>query len=139
MSRSVSVGATEEEIDAFVDIALGLKAADMEDIQQPPLSLSSSPPARSQSPSSSAVPVSRREADVVLVDQNLQLGGTLRLGSNLAWELRARGFDGLIVLFSGSDESQLEQLRDEEHADLVFSKSTAPADIAKAILEALEG
>jgi len=60
------------------------------------------------------------EADIVILDQNLLHGGTL--GTQLADELHAAGFGGLVVLRTGSSTSQMERFQQVASIDLAIDK-----------------
>ena len=99
-TNSACVGATAEEQLAFVDLALGLL-----------------------DPSSLAPTPNGREADVALLDQRIDLKYEPHLlGTDLAVELRTRGFTGVVAIVSGKDEDGLQRLRATPGVDLVVGK-----------------
>uniref|UniRef100_A0A7S4BP29 Histidine kinase/HSP90-like ATPase domain-containing protein n=1 Tax=Chrysotila carterae TaxID=13221 RepID=A0A7S4BP29_CHRCT len=113
MSRSASLGATVEEVESFVDVALGLKTTDLTNVPES----------------------ERRAVDVVLIDQHLIVEDRRWLGSEIAQTLRARGFSGVICLMSGTVTEHLQGLQQQEVIDRAFSKGASPLDIADTIHE----
>uniref|UniRef100_A0A7S4F409 Response regulatory domain-containing protein n=1 Tax=Chrysotila carterae TaxID=13221 RepID=A0A7S4F409_CHRCT len=111
MSRSASLGATVEEVESFVDVALGLKTTDLTHV-----------------PEGECRPV-----DVVLIDQHLIVEDRRCLGSEIAQTLRARGFGGVICLMSGTVTEHLHELQQQAVIDVAFSKGASPVDIADTI------
>ena len=100
-TSSACVGATAEEQLAFVDLALGLLD---------PTSLAPTP--------------NGREADVALLDQRIDFKYEPHLlGTDLAVQLRARGFKGVVVIISGEDENGLQRLRATPGVDMVVGKA----------------
>mmetsp|Transcript_103617 Transcript_103617/g.143312 ORF Transcript_103617/g.143312 Transcript_103617/m.143312 type:complete len:311 (+) Transcript_103617:251-1183(+) len=108
MEVSCSLGSTEEEILKFVDVALGILNPDLTATHGP-----------------------RVQADVVLMDENIQPPKIL--GSILADELRQRGFSGRIVLLTGASATYASELRSRPSVDLVFEKGTPLARMAEEI------
>jgi len=94
MQESCTLGETREEMLAVVDVALGVLHADL-------------------TPNSGE----RRQADVVLLDENIMPPGIL--GSRIASELRDRGFTGVIVLLTGATSAYLEEIRSIPAVDFV--------------------
>jgi len=117
MSRSVSLGASIEEVESFADVALGVKTADLMYVPEG----------------------ERRAADVVLIDQHLLVDNEVWMGSDIASALRARGFEGLVCLMSGTDNEHLQELQAQTVIDVAFSKSDSPVYIADTIASLCKG
>lgn len=99
-TKSRSLGATREEQVAFVDVAMGLL-----DMQLNPIE-------------------SGRQADVLLVDQHIELHDKPHLlGTAVVTELHRRGFNGVIVVVSGARDPNLTKLRTCPGVDMVADKS----------------
>jgi len=116
MEISSVLGTTSEEQDAVVDIVLGRRSPTLEAL-----------------PSASLLP----PADIVILDQNIDLQGQERLkGTGIAAELRQERFDGLIVLHTGASKQQAAQLTQHPALDAVFIKGEPPRVVATDILAA---
>ena len=111
MSASVSIGATGEEQNAFVDLALGRLDRNLQ-----------------------LVPIAaQRHADVALVDQNIHLEGRSQclLGSDLAVELHRQGFRGITCIMTGASIEEIERLGAIPGVDLVVSKMVHLPSLAR--------
>lgn len=116
MSRSALLGSTPAECASFVDLALGLVDREMR-----PLALADG----------------GRPADLAVLDQNIFAGATCIHGSDLAASLRARGFDGVVCILTGSSAVKVEELSENGHVDVVASKGISVTDLAGKLLAAL--
>uniref|UniRef100_A0A7S4BV75 Histidine kinase/HSP90-like ATPase domain-containing protein n=1 Tax=Chrysotila carterae TaxID=13221 RepID=A0A7S4BV75_CHRCT len=115
--RSGSIGETRQEIESFCDVAMG----------KLDLSLSRVPLAQ------------QREADVVIIDQNLVLGSSFSvLGSDIARQLRREGFRGVIGIFTGSADIEVRRLAALEGIDFASAKHESAAVIADRIMDKLQ-
>lgn len=108
--RSISIGASVDEADAFVDIAMGTRTISLEPANLPP-------------------------ADIVVLDQHIDYDDHIhcKKGSQLAAELRSRGFKGVICILTGSSQEEMVKLSRLPSVDFAFSKSMSPMDIARAL------
>jgi hypothetical protein len=113
LEASCALGATEEEMRGFVDVALGNLNPDL----SPNLDL-------------------HRQADVVLLDENILPPSIM--GSQVAGELRARNFTGVTVILTGASASKTEQIRALPAVDLVFDKGHPLPKMAEAVFRVLE-
>eukprot|EP00966_Prymnesium_polylepis_P308732 7134352-Prymnesium_polylepis.1 len=110
MRRSCVLGATREEQEAFIDVAIGLRGVQLELMS------------------------SGQQADVVLIDENIDCDEQEHLkGQEVARTLRERGFHGVVGVMSGSSNQRLTELRETYGIDLVFSKNTPPATVATGV------
>jgi len=108
MSRSCYVGQTFEEQECFLDLALGR----LDKALQP-------------------VPKNeQRPADLVLLDQNLR--GDV-LGSDLAQQLKERGFRGVTCIVTGSSAAHIASLRTRPGVDLAFEKGGNMVELASVL------
>jgi len=99
VATSSWVGANKQELDAFVDLALGRLDKDMNKVVEP------------------------RQADIAILDQNLLLAGKgCLLGTDLVMQLRAQGFRGKCLLVTASVGSELVGIRATPGLDAVASK-----------------
>jgi len=106
--RSCVLGADAEEQLSFVDVALGRKHASLKE----------------------AVP-SLPPADIVLLDQNIDLGENSHLlGSDVAEQLCMAGYRGVTCIITGSSVEQIQQLSTCPGVDLVVPKGTGLATLA---------
>jgi hypothetical protein len=112
LDASVALGKSKEEIDAFIDVALGQR--------NPDLSLNIG---------------EARQADVVLLDHNISPPKVF--GSLLAAELRQRGYTGVTVLLTGTSSLHADQLSALPDIDLVFDKGYALPKMAEQIKQLL--
>ena len=69
--------------------------------------------------------------DIVILDQNLIHGNVI--GAEVADELRAAGFDGFIVLRTGSTAEGLRRLQNHASVDLAIGKGARNLDVVDAI------
>ena len=77
-------------------------------------------------------------ADVVLLDQNIDLGNQPRLkGHDLARQLQHRGFRGVACILTGASERHAQALRSAPGVDLVCLKGIAPRKLAKQLRAAM--
>jgi hypothetical protein len=113
LEASCALGATEDEMRRFVDVALGCLNSDL-----------------------SPNPGLHRQADVVLLDENILPPQVM--GSQVAGELRARNFTGVIVILTGASASKMEQIRSLPGVDLVFDKGHPLPLMAEAVIRVLE-
>ena len=74
------------------------------------------------------------EADIVILDQNLTHGGIV--GTQLADELRADGFQGFIVLRTGSTGETLRRFQTHRSVDLAIGKEDKNVVVVEAIKRA---
>ena len=136
MARSAVLGETVEEQLAFVDVALGRRGlhslrrstdanADDADDARSPLT----PPA------SDAPPAALVQADVVLLDENINEDTKPEplTGSALAGRLAAHGFRGVTCILTGASLDEIDSLRQRPGVDLVFSKGSPLSVLAEAI------
>eukprot|EP00965_Chrysotila_dentata_P053039 1759799-Pleurochrysis_carterae.AAC.1 len=101
IERSCVLGATEEEQKAFVAVACGRLDARLRPV----------PPAE------------QRAADIVVLDQNIDLVDRPHLyGTDIADELRANGFLGVICILSAASPGEMTSIRANPGVDVVFSK-----------------
>jgi hypothetical protein len=112
LAESCTLGANEEEMHAFVDVALGKLNADL----TPNLS-------------------THRQADIVLLDENIQPPQIM--GSLMSGELRDRGYAGVIAILTGASASGTEEIRALPAVDLVFEKGHSLPNMAKEIFRVL--
>jgi len=106
--RSCVLGADAEEQLSFIDVALGRKHASLKE----------------------AVP-SLPPADIVLLDQNIDLGEHSHLlGSDVAEQLCMAGYRGVTCIITGSSVEQIQQLSTCPGVDLVVPKGTGLATLA---------
>jgi hypothetical protein len=113
LTESCALGANEEELHAFVDVALGKLNADL----TPNLG-------------------THRQADIVLLDENIQPPQIM--GSLVAGELRDRGFAGVIAILTGASASESEEIRALPAIDLVFDKGHSLPKMAEEVFRVLE-
>jgi len=113
LEESCTLGATEEEMHSFVDVAMGHLNSDL------------SPNLGEQ-----------RQANVVLLDENILPPQIM--GSQLAGELRDRGFVGVTVILTGASASRTDQLRALPAVDLVFDKGHPLPKMAEEVFRVLE-
>jgi len=108
---SRSVGKTNEERAAFVDIVMGVRNADLSYTE------------------GESVP-----ADVAILDQNIaELDEPPILGSLLCAQLRSVGFRGVTCILTGAPSAQIAQLRKLPGVDLAFDKGAGLPVIAAAV------
>lgn len=116
-ARSGSVGATASEVEAFVDIVMGKRTLSLE-------------------------PATLSPADIAVLDEHIDIelnDGTHGVrGSELAWQLRARGFTGVVCILSGSSTEVLADLARLSGVDYVFDKGTNVKSIGQELLAAHE-
>lgn len=112
--RSASLGSKPEEIELFVDVALGHRSTNLAQACLCP-------------------------ADVVVLDRDIcdEDGLLITYGEDVAKHLRRAGFSGLIVLLTASSEVRFKQLQQMSFFDLVIHKSAALSDVAHCISRAL--
>ena len=123
MSRSLSMGEGARDEDMFMEVALGRLDGDL----QP-------------------VPVGEQHhVDVVVVNQYICTPGPQlegwdhgRLGSDLAEQLDARAFRGVVCVITALNPEALADVRTVPGVDIALPKSTPHADIAARVLEAVE-
>ncbi|EOD19519.1 hypothetical protein EMIHUDRAFT_451139 [Emiliania huxleyi CCMP1516] len=114
--RSKAIGGTKEEQVGFISFALGLVDASLHDLPPP-----------------------HRQADVVLIDENLALDGEVHLsGSYVLARLREQGYVGVACLASSCDREQLKRLMAVPGVDLVSPKPFHASALAAALLKAHE-
>mmetsp|Transcript_26552 Transcript_26552/g.86827 ORF Transcript_26552/g.86827 Transcript_26552/m.86827 type:complete len:1308 (+) Transcript_26552:50-3973(+) len=114
--RSKAIGGTKEEQVGFISFALGLVDASLHDLPPP-----------------------HRQADVVLIDENLALDGDVHLsGSYVLARLREQGYVGVACLASSCDREQLARLMAVPGVDLVSPKPFHASALAAALLKAHE-
>ena len=141
---SRSLGGDEEEVDSFVEVALGIQ------LEAGPSSIHSSglAPRRcgaaADAPSplgaSSALPGRGRAADMLVLDYNIELDdGRVVNGGELADTLRARGFSGLIALFSGIAMAEEAQQLARGSIDIVIRKGSGPGQVQDQLTDAWLG
>ena len=112
-SVSKAVGETRAEQQGFVDFALGHVDASMRPLSPP-----------------------HRPADVALLDENITLQDEPHLlGSDLAKQLRSRGFRGIICIISGMNEERRDALASQPSVDFVWPKTFNPPTLAARLLE----
>jgi hypothetical protein len=98
--RSCTLGRTKEEQLPFIDVVLGRKDADLQDI-----------------------PVPLRHADIVILDQNIGLDRVDHLlGSEVAGQLQEAGFCGLVCISTASAVDQMGSIAGQPGVDLVLEK-----------------
>jgi len=111
MRRSRAVGKTLDEQLAFVDFALGLLDADMQPVSSP------LPP-----------------VDAVILDQNINLDHSPPIfGSDVAAQLRKRGFKGAVIILTGESEQKLDELRLTSLAEAVLEKGSSLPRLAQTV------
>jgi hypothetical protein len=113
LTESCTLGANEEEMHAFVDVALGKLNADLTPNQ-----------------------ATHRQADIVVLDENIQPPQIM--GSLVAGELRDRGFAGVIAILTGASASGTEEIRALPAVDLVFDKGHSLSKMAEEVFRVLE-
>ena len=111
MEKSRSIGTTIQEQLAFTDFAFGIVDAQLQPLPSP-----------------------HCPADIVVLDQNI---ATDLLGSQLASELRSRGFQGVVCILTGSTGAELEELRALAGVDIVHSKGYDPYTLSAELREVL--
>jgi len=113
MHLSKALGETASEQQGFLEFALGQVDAAMQPLPPP-----------------------HRQADVVLLDQNITLHDEPHLlGSQLATDLRERGYLGVICIISGVDEERRAVLESQPCVDMVQPKSFSPTTLATQVLQ----
>jgi len=106
--RSCVLGKTREEQVSFVDVVLGHKSVNLQEMA-PPLS-----------------PV-----DIVVLDQNIEFDGQVHLlGSEIAGQLHTASFQGVVCIMTGSSAHAIEQIAKLPGVDLVLEKGTNVAKVA---------
>lgn len=117
MSRSIVLGDTDEQMEAFVGVALGEL-----DLQLQPV------PLRQQ-----------MQVHVVVIDQNIYSHtgkSDVGPGTRYAAELRNKGYTGVICILTGSSEAEIERIiRSNTCVDLVFPKGTPLKKLAQGLLK----
>lgn len=113
LDESCALGATEEEMRGFVEVALGRLHSDL----SPNLGL-------------------QRQADVVILDENIRPPEIM--GSKLAGQLREQGFAGVTVVLTGASASGAQQIRALPAVDLVFEKGHPLTKMAEEVFQVLE-
>ena len=99
--RSCALGETREEQLSFVDVALGRKSASLQEIA-PALT----------------------PADIVVLDQNIDLDNDVHLlGSDVAEQLHAKSFRGLVCIMTGSSRNEIERLARLPGSTLCWKKA----------------
>ena len=87
--------------------------------------------------SRSLEPANLSPADIVVLDENIDVEmdeDTADVkGSQLAKELRGRGFSGIVCILSGSSNEALRELATLPWVDFVFDKSTDAKSIGEAL------
>lgn len=112
---SYSIGATKEEQLAFVDIALGRLTTQLHPV-----------PAENVT-----------QMGIVIIDQNLSVNNMPHLlGHDLAEQLQQEGFVGVVCIFSGSSDVDLQEIRMKAGVDMVLSKCTPLPEVARLLREA---
>eukprot|EP00966_Prymnesium_polylepis_P054832 1267219-Prymnesium_polylepis.2 len=114
-AASRSLGATDEDIDAFAECALGIRC--VTDLQ------------RFKTP--------RRQADVLVIDQNvLRPGGDEAvLGTDLTLQLREQDFRGVICILTASSAHETDRISALPGGDLCCEKGMSLAELAEKLLE----
>jgi len=108
------LGATADEIDRVVDVALGLCLTDGTPVQ----------------------PQSAVHADLVLLDVNMDIGSRpYANGCDLAAELRQRDFRGMIALYTAGTQRDLSRLLKDCNANTVLLKSMDGPPLYQQLLE----
>ena len=113
MARSRVLGATREEQDMALELALGL--LDASSLQPLPLA-------------------EQRQADIVLFDENLLDGVS---GSDLAGELQMRGYRNLSCVLTASSTAVIESIAIKPGVDLVLNKGCPLAEMKRQLHSAL--
>ena len=114
-ARSQSVGATKEGQLAFVDIVLGRLTTQLHPV----------------------APKDAVQMDIAIIDQNLTINSMPHLlGHDLAEQLQRGGFVGVVCVFSGSSEEELQKMRTKPGVDMVLSKCMPLHEIATLLREA---
>lgn len=113
MSRSGSIGASDEECDEYVDVVMGKKTISLAPASLPP-------------------------ADIAVLDENIELDGEAGVifGSDLVKELRQKGFKGVTCILTGAHRDKVAELSAAPGVDLAFEKNQDIKQIANALLEA---
>jgi len=105
---SVTLGATRRELLCVVDMALGRCSVHMRPI-----------------PSSQ-----QRAVDLMIIDQHLLSDdGHVILGTELAADLRAQGFEGIICILSSASRAELEILEAHPAVDLARGKGQVTSEL----------
>jgi len=110
--RSTSLGKTPEEIERFVDVALGLVSPELRPVPEG----------------------ERRVADLVLIDQHMEIGLKRWIGTDIARKLRSAGFQGVICVMSGIGNEDLKAMQAEGTIDIAVAKGESPVEMAEKIL-----
>ena len=115
MAVSGCLGETEEEQLGFLDFALGHVDRHLQPLQPP-----------------------FRQADVIALDQNIDLCGQPRLlGTDLVARLRNAGFTGAACIVSGGEPEAVARLGALPGVDVATGKGFDAAELAALLLEAL--
>ena len=77
------------------------------------------------------------QVSLVVLDQNLEFEPKTILGSDVATMLRARGFAGVIAIFSAESLAKASELEQLSTIDIVIPKFTKPAEMAKTLRAAV--
>eukprot|EP00967_Tisochrysis_lutea_P125882 scaffold212094_cov40-Tisochrysis_lutea.AAC.2 len=77
-------------------------------------------------------------ADIVVLDQHLDYDDSTycKKGTQLAQELRFKGFTGVICILTGSSQEDMVQISLVPSVDFAFGKCMSPQDIASKLLAA---
>ena len=76
-------------------------------------------------------------ADIAVLDENIDLEdeGVFVKGSDVARDLRAGGFRGIVCVLTGEDQRPVQQLAQLPHVDLAFQKGADPHEMARILLQ----
>jgi DNA-binding NarL/FixJ family response regulator len=127
LTHSAALGATLDEQQAFVDVALGHVALNSAlSFSAPDGSIASAAHARS----------TPKAADVVLIDQTVYDSG--KVGTQIASELRHLGFTGLICMVTSGSPEVIRASLGGASIDLVLEKASSLDTMAVSIRHALQ-
>jgi hypothetical protein len=127
LTHSAALGATLDEQQAFVDVALGHVALNSAlSFSAPDGSIASAAHARS----------TPKAADVVLIDQTVYDSG--KVGTQIASELRHLGFTGLICMVTSGSPEVIRASLGVASIDLVLEKASSLGTKALSIRHALQ-
>mmetsp|Transcript_50068 Transcript_50068/g.138746 ORF Transcript_50068/g.138746 Transcript_50068/m.138746 type:complete len:578 (-) Transcript_50068:21-1754(-) len=74
---------------------------------------------------------SRPRADIAVIDQNLDWDGSPYMqGTKMAERLRAAGFDGIIIIYTGASLSEMAQIRECPYADDHVEKGSSLLELS---------
>ena len=116
-----SLGASDEEIDAFVDCAMGIRDLDT----LAPIEEEEGEP---------------RQVDVLILDQNIDRpgGGSPVLGTDLAAALHKRSFKGVVGIVTASGKNEIEEISRRPGVDFAVEKGTRLGKLTQTVQECWE-